>query len=239
LTADYKADAFDKKINLGVGAYRDNNGKPYVLPVVRKVSIKQMGSDSSEELESSGLPFENWKTASDRVQRRVRWPDRTSSMHNILRTSLDSVACLGRASGKVSVSDHQRAGTEQFSTEPQHHRKIGSPGAPPKYILHLLRPPRSYATKGMGSDRLTLEALSPSRRRLDKTLVISPGGARNADDVPVSISCLLQAKKILADDESLDHEYLPIAGLPAFTSATSKLIFGADSKAIQEKRVCT
>lgn len=41
LTADYKTDTFDKKVNLGVGAYRDNAGKPFVLPVVRKVSLKR------------------------------------------------------------------------------------------------------------------------------------------------------------------------------------------------------
>lgn len=39
LTRAYKADTFDKKIDLGVGAYRDNNAKPYVLPVVKKVRI--------------------------------------------------------------------------------------------------------------------------------------------------------------------------------------------------------
>lgn len=37
LMAAYKADSFDKKIDLGIGAYRDNNAKPWVLPVVRKV----------------------------------------------------------------------------------------------------------------------------------------------------------------------------------------------------------
>ncbi|KAI5122083.1 hypothetical protein M0805_006065 [Coniferiporia weirii] len=36
LTAAYKADTFPQKINLGVGAYRDDDGKPWVLPVVRK-----------------------------------------------------------------------------------------------------------------------------------------------------------------------------------------------------------
>lgn len=39
LTKKYKEDKFDKKVNLGVGAYRDNDGKPWVLPVVKKVSI--------------------------------------------------------------------------------------------------------------------------------------------------------------------------------------------------------
>ncbi len=38
LTAAYKADTYEKKVNLGVGAYRDDNGKPWVLPVVKKVS---------------------------------------------------------------------------------------------------------------------------------------------------------------------------------------------------------
>lgn len=37
LTAAYKADPFPQKINLGVGAYRDDDSKPWVLPVVRKV----------------------------------------------------------------------------------------------------------------------------------------------------------------------------------------------------------
>lgn len=36
LTATYKADAFAQKVNLGVGAYRDDAGKPWILPVVRK-----------------------------------------------------------------------------------------------------------------------------------------------------------------------------------------------------------
>lgn len=38
LTAMYKADTFDKKVNLGVGAYRTNEGKPWTLNVVKKVS---------------------------------------------------------------------------------------------------------------------------------------------------------------------------------------------------------
>ncbi|RDW80717.1 aspartate aminotransferase-2 [Coleophoma crateriformis] len=36
LMAAYRADPFDKKVDLGIGAYRDNNAKPWVLPVVKK-----------------------------------------------------------------------------------------------------------------------------------------------------------------------------------------------------------
>ncbi|KAH9063396.1 aspartate amino-transferase [Lactarius vividus] len=38
LTAAYKADPYPHKINLGVGAYRDDDSKPWVLPVVKKAS---------------------------------------------------------------------------------------------------------------------------------------------------------------------------------------------------------
>jgi aspartate aminotransferase len=46
-----------------------------------------------------------------------------------------------------------------------------------------------------------------------------------------------QADEILRNDPTLNHEYLPIAGLPDFTSAAAKLMLGADSPAIAEKRV--
>lgn len=39
LMAKYKADTFDKKVDLGIGAYRDDNAKPWVLPVVKKVDL--------------------------------------------------------------------------------------------------------------------------------------------------------------------------------------------------------
>jgi aspartate aminotransferase len=36
LSVNYKNDSFANKVNLGIGAYRDENGKSYVFPVVRK-----------------------------------------------------------------------------------------------------------------------------------------------------------------------------------------------------------
>ncbi|MBW0527693.1 hypothetical protein O181_067408 [Austropuccinia psidii MF-1] len=38
LTATHKLDPFPKKVNLGVSAYRVDTGKPWVLPVVKRVS---------------------------------------------------------------------------------------------------------------------------------------------------------------------------------------------------------
>ncbi|CAL7947171.1 unnamed protein product [Xylocopa violacea] len=51
ITEAYKKDQNPKKINLGVGAYRDDNGKPFVLPSVRKaedkIKCKQMDKEYS------------------------------------------------------------------------------------------------------------------------------------------------------------------------------------------------
>ena len=41
----------------------------------------------------------------------------------------------------------------------------------------------------------------------------------------------------LRADPTLNHEYLPIAGLADFTDAAQKLILGAGSTAIKDKRV--
>jgi aspartate/tyrosine/aromatic aminotransferase len=37
LSRAFKADSSPDKVDLGIGAYRDDNAKPWVLPVVKKV----------------------------------------------------------------------------------------------------------------------------------------------------------------------------------------------------------
>ncbi|UNI19759.1 Aspartate transaminase [Purpureocillium takamizusanense] len=49
ITEAFKADSFDKKINLGVGAYRDDKGKPYVLPSVREAERKVVDEKLNKE----------------------------------------------------------------------------------------------------------------------------------------------------------------------------------------------
>ena len=39
LMAAYRKDTSDQKVDLGIGAYRDNNAQPWVLPVVKKVIV--------------------------------------------------------------------------------------------------------------------------------------------------------------------------------------------------------
>ncbi|KAL1983423.1 hypothetical protein VTN96DRAFT_10329 [Rasamsonia emersonii] len=57
ITEAYKADPFKEKINLGVGAYRDDQGKPYVLPSVRAAEEKVVASRLDKEYAAiTGLP---------------------------------------------------------------------------------------------------------------------------------------------------------------------------------------
>lgn len=45
LNEAYQKDDFPQKVIVGVGAYRDDNGKPYVLPCVREAEKRLMEAD--------------------------------------------------------------------------------------------------------------------------------------------------------------------------------------------------
>ncbi|CAO1605350.1 aspartate transaminase aat1 [Xanthoria calcicola] len=57
ITEAYKKDSLPEKINLGVGAYRDDKGKPYVLPSVRSAEKKVVDSNLDKEYAGiTGVP---------------------------------------------------------------------------------------------------------------------------------------------------------------------------------------
>lgn len=57
ITEAFKADSHPEKINLGVGAYRDDKGKPYVLPSVREAEKKVVNSTLDKEYAGiTGVP---------------------------------------------------------------------------------------------------------------------------------------------------------------------------------------
>ncbi|KZO96068.1 PLP-dependent transferase [Calocera viscosa TUFC12733] len=55
VTEAFKADPNPRKINLGVGAYRDENGKPYILPSVSTAEASFVGEADKEYLPITGL----------------------------------------------------------------------------------------------------------------------------------------------------------------------------------------
>ena len=75
------------------------------------------------------------------------------------------------------------------------------------------------------------------RDDFDRKVDLGIGAYRDDNAKPWVLPVVKQADELLRKDPTLNHEYLPIAGLADFTNAAQKLILGADSPAIGEKRV--
>ncbi|EMS51413.1 Aspartate aminotransferase, cytoplasmic [Triticum urartu] len=65
------------------------------------------------------------------------------------------------------------------------------------------------------------------------------GAYRTEEGKPLVLNVVRRAEQMLIQNESRVKEYLPITGLADFNKLSAKLIFGADSPAIQENRVAT
>jgi len=57
LSTGYKNDKFPQKVNLGIGAYRTDDGKPFVFPVVRKAE-QRIANDMSLDKEYAPIDGE-------------------------------------------------------------------------------------------------------------------------------------------------------------------------------------
>lgn len=47
-----------------------------------------------------------------------------------------------------------------------------------------------------------------------------------------------KAELLVVNDDSLDHEYLPIDGDPEFIKASLALVYGSNAEALASQRVC-
>ncbi|KAJ3207644.1 Aspartate aminotransferase, cytoplasmic [Dinochytrium kinnereticum] len=68
LAAECKADPDPSKINLSIGAYRDNDGKPWVLPVVKKAEIAIVNDPT---LDHEYLPIDGLRSFTDASARLI------------------------------------------------------------------------------------------------------------------------------------------------------------------------
>ncbi|KAI1887038.1 hypothetical protein AGOR_G00201920 [Albula goreensis] len=70
-----------------------------------------------------------------------------------------------------------------------------------------------------------------------KKLNLGVGAYRTDDCQPWVLPVVKKVERMIVEDQSLNHEYLPILGLPEFRSSASKIALGEDSPAIRENRV--
>ncbi|KAL8149230.1 hypothetical protein AgCh_006295 [Apium graveolens] len=78
-----------------------------------------------------------------------------------------------------------------------------------------------------------------SKDQSPNKLNLGVGAYRTEEGKPLVLNVVKRAELMLVDDQSRVKEYLPIVGLADFNKLSAKLIFGADSPAIQENRVAT
>jgi len=62
------------------------------------------------------------------------------------------------------------------------------------------------------------------------------GAYRTDEGKPWVLPVVSDAEKSMAEDKTLTHEYLPVAGMPTFRQAATQLILGKDHRAITENR---
>eukprot|EP00274_Cyanoptyche_gloeocystis_P004624 CAMPEP_0196654420 /NCGR_PEP_ID=MMETSP1086-20130531/4118_1 /TAXON_ID=77921 /ORGANISM="Cyanoptyche gloeocystis , Strain SAG4.97" /LENGTH=405 /DNA_ID=CAMNT_0041986165 /DNA_START=66 /DNA_END=1283 /DNA_ORIENTATION=+ len=72
--------------------------------------------------------------------------------------------------------------------------------------------------------------------KTDTKLNLGVGAYRTEDGKPLVLNVVRKVEEILLKE---NHEYLAIDGLPEFRNLTAKLIFGEDSKLLQEGKVAT
>ena len=65
LTADFQADSHPNKVSLGAGAYRDEHGKPWILPVVKKAELQLAKDIEEEKINHEYLPILGYGTYSE------------------------------------------------------------------------------------------------------------------------------------------------------------------------------
>lgn len=72
-----------------------------------------------------------------------------------------------------------------------------------------------------------------------KKVNLGVGAYRTEHGTPYVLPVVRKAERIIANDETLNKEYIPQDGLAEFNEASAKLLFGEDSPVIREGRNCT
>lgn len=85
-----------------------------------------------------------------------------------------------------------------------------------------------------------IEVFAVNKAYLDDTfdlkVNLSVGAYRTDEGKPWVLPVVRKTEKQLADDETLNHEYLPVLGLDACSSAATKMLLSADSSALTQGR---
>ncbi|KAJ4806561.1 Aspartate aminotransferase [Rhynchospora pubera] len=148
--------------------------------------------------------------------------DRTSKSDSERRLST-----LVRHLGASCSPSHTSISTEQFENSKISLSPMAAFGSVFANVVQAPEDPILGVTVAYNKD------LSPLKVNL------GVGAYRTEEGKPLVLNVVKNAEQSLINDPSRFKEYLPITGLAEFNKLSAKLIFGADSPAIQENRVAT
>ncbi|EHH19285.1 hypothetical protein EGK_19964 [Macaca mulatta] len=101
-----------------------------------------------------------------------------------------------------------------------------------------MAPPSVFSEVPQAQPVLVFKLTADFREDPDPRKVNLGVGAYRTDDChPWVLPVVKKVEQKIANDNSLNHEYLPILGLAEFRSCASRLALGDDSPALKEKRV--
>lgn len=72
--------------------------------------------------------------------------------------------------------------------------------------------------------------------KFPKKVNLTIGAYRTEEGKPWVLPVVRKVKKLISEDEALNHEYLPVLGLELCSSTATRMLLGNDSKAIHEER---
>jgi hypothetical protein len=110
-------------------------------------------------------------------------------------------------------------------------------------MTSLVWPNKSQVNLGIGAyrDASGKPLVTPLHRSAlvctPSMLAPAPRQSRSSTPLAQVLKCVREAEKKIANDASMDKEYLPVEGLAKFLELTSAVIFGSDSSVINESRV--
>ena len=161
--------------------------------------------------------------------------------------TLRTIACQP-VTEKPRCSDGYATVDDRNTTHAVPYRSIDSSNNYPQdRLASIIRHMAPVTASMFSADRVPLAPEDPlfglmaayKKDGFERKVDLGIGAYRDNDAKPWVLPVVKQADELLRQDPTLNHEYLPIAGLATFTSAAARLMLGADSPAIKDKRVCS
>lgn len=118
LTRDFQADTEAQKVSLGVGAYRTDEGKPWILPVVKKAETKLAVDIEAETINHEYLPVLGFEGFSVAATKMLLGGDTSKSVKEGKAFGVQSLSGTGALRNGAEFLHRQMGATVAYVSDP-------------------------------------------------------------------------------------------------------------------------